>query len=79
MDSDIAQSKAFLRTFVKKMVIEGTKACVEYTLPVPVSHNESRTGEVLPMVSSGGAEGIRTPYLFNAIEALSQLSYSPMR
>jgi hypothetical protein len=27
--------------------------------------------------SSGGADGIRTHYLFNAIEALSQLSYSP--
>ncbi len=26
----------------------------------------------------GGAEGIRTPDLFNAIEALSQLSYSPI-
>ena len=26
---------------------------------------------------SGGAGGIRTLYLFNAIEALSQLSYSP--
>ena len=25
----------------------------------------------------GGAEGTRTPYLFNAIESLSQLSYSP--
>ncbi len=27
---------------------------------------------------SGGAGGIRTLYLFNAIEALSQLSYSPV-
>jgi hypothetical protein len=26
---------------------------------------------------SGGAGGIRTPYLLNAIQALSQLSYSP--
>ena len=26
----------------------------------------------------GGAGGTRTPYLFNAIEALSQLSYSPV-
>ena len=26
---------------------------------------------------SGGAAGTRTPYLFNAIEALSQMSYSP--
>ena len=25
----------------------------------------------------GGAAGTRTPYLFNAIEALSQMSYSP--
>ena len=28
---------------------------------------------------SGGAGGTRTPYLFNAIEALSQMSYSPTR
>jgi hypothetical protein len=28
-------------------------------------------------VTSGGAEGIRTPYLLNAIQSLSQLSYSP--
>ena len=26
-----------------------------------------------------GAGGTRTPYLFNAIEALSQMSYSPTR
>ena len=30
-------------------------------------------------VVSGGAGGTRTPYLFNAIEALSQMSYSPMQ
>ena len=28
---------------------------------------------------NGGAAGTRTPYLFNAIEALSQMSYSPTR
>ena len=28
---------------------------------------------------TGGAGGARTPYLLNAIEALSQLSYSPTR
>ena len=27
--------------------------------------------------SFGGAAGTRTPYLFNAIEALSLMSYSP--
>ena len=28
-------------------------------------------------VTPGGAGGIRTPYLLNAIQSLSQLSYSP--
>ena len=32
---------------------------------------------VLYTVYVGGAEGIRTPDLINAIDALSQLSYSP--
>jgi hypothetical protein len=30
-----------------------------------------------PSDETSGAEGIRTPYLLNAIQALSQLSYSP--
>ena len=30
-------------------------------------------------LGGGGAGGTRTPCLFNAIEALSQMSYSPMR
>ncbi len=33
--------------------------------------------KVLDFVQCGGAEGIRTPDLINAIDALSQLSYSP--
>jgi hypothetical protein len=33
---------------------------------------------VLPIDTPGGAEGIRTPDLLRAKEALSQLSYSPM-
>jgi hypothetical protein len=32
---------------------------------------------VLPMVTLGGAEGIRTPDLLLAKQALSRLSYSP--
>ena len=35
--------------------------------------------KVLDFVQLGGAGGARTLYLFNAIEALSQLSYSPKR
>ena len=36
-------------------------------------------GEGVGKSCSGGAGGTRTPYLFNAIEALSQMSYSPTR
>ena len=38
--------------------------------------NYSHDGFV-PVKIIGGAGGTRTPYLFNAIEALSQMSYSP--
>ena len=34
-------------------------------------------GIILPTAKNGGAEGIRTPDPLNAIEVLSQLSYSP--
>ena len=33
---------------------------------------------LLQMPFSGGDEGDRTPYLLNAIQALSQVSYTPM-
>ena len=33
--------------------------------------------KVLDFVQSGGAGGIRTPYLLTASQTLSQLSYSP--
>ena len=41
---------------------------------------ESATGNtnIDRVTNSGGAGGGRTHYLFNAIEALSQLSYSPI-
>ena len=44
-------------------------------LPIPVNSLQLTR---LRSDSHGGAEGIRTPDLFNAIEALSQLSYSPI-
>ena len=62
-------------------------AVVRYTVPMP---DDSRipgrdademalNGSVLSTVNLGGAEGTRTPDFLNAIEALSQLSYSPTR
>ncbi len=32
---------------------------------------------ILPVITFGGAGGIRTPYLLTASQTLSQLSYSP--
>jgi hypothetical protein len=34
-DSDFAESKAFLRSFIKKIVISGEKAIIYYNLPMP--------------------------------------------
>jgi hypothetical protein len=47
---------------------------VEYTIPVPSGSDAG----VLDAGVLGGAGGIRTRYLFNAIEALSRVSYSPI-
>jgi hypothetical protein len=45
---------------------------------MPLPPNQVEEKWVLSIVTDGGAGGTRTPYLFNAIEALSQLSYSPI-
>ena len=76
-DGDFIQSKAFLRSFVKKIIIDGDKAKIQYHLPMPPDGKRTQEESVLPINTLGGAEGGRTPYLFNAIESLSQLSYSP--
>jgi site-specific DNA recombinase len=75
--SDIVQSKAFLRSFVEKIVIEGSKCLVYYILPVPTTWQKSEE-LVLPIEPFGGAEGVRTPYLLRAREAFSQLNYGPI-
>ncbi len=75
-ETDIVKSKAFLRSFVEKVVIDVSKCTVQYKLPVPANW---RTSEdlVLPIEPSGGAGGIRTPYLLRAKQAFSQLNYGP--
>ena len=48
-------------------------------IPGRATEKVALNGAVLSSVKSGGAGGARTLYLFNAIEALSQLSYSPSK
>ena len=75
----VAESKAFLRSFIKRIEIDGAHARVDYDVPVPTDGEERDSVGVLPLVTRGGADGIRTHYLLTASQTLSQLSYSPTR
>ena len=77
-EADITESKAFLRSFIKRIEIDKSQAVLHYNLPVPPYGDQTQTLGVLPMVTPGGAEGTRTPDFLRAKEALSQLSYSPI-
>ena len=73
---DVAKSKAFLRSFVEKIVIHGNTGTIYYKLPVPAQWQEKKD-VVLPIVHPSGDRGTRTPDLCDANAALSQLSYIP--
>jgi site-specific DNA recombinase len=73
----ITEHKAFLRSFVKGVTVDGNHVRIEYRLPLPSSIGRKRAESVLPIVTPGGDRGIRTPDLRDANAALSQLSYIP--
>ena len=73
----INEQKALLKSFVRKVEKHENRAVVHYAIPVPAEEHVLKPGPVLDTVVSGGAGGTRTLGLFNAIEVLSQLSYSP--
>ena len=84
--SELTESRAFIRSFVKEIQVRPGRATIHYTIPTPedspvgggdAAEVALNGGVVMSTVHNGGAGGTRTPYLFNAIEALSQLSYSP--
>ena len=83
--SEITETRAFVRSFVKEIAVAPGAATIRYTIPMP-EDSPLRGGDaeevalgnpVLSTVKSGGAGGIRTPYLLTASQTLSQLSYSP--
>ena len=77
-EADFTQSKTFLRSFVKKVIINGDKAKIQYRLPMPPDGKKTQSIGVLPVDTLGGDRGIRTPDLRDANAALSQLSYIPV-
>ena len=85
VESELTERRAFIESFVKEIVVTPDDALLRYTVPMPedsmipggATEKVALDGAVLPTVKNGGAGGDRTLYLFNAIEALSQVSYSP--
>ena len=83
--SELTETKAFVRSFVKEVLVRPGGATIVYTIPTPEDSpiggadaaEIALNGGVRSIGYGGGAGGNRTRYLFNAIEALSQMSYSP--
>jgi site-specific DNA recombinase len=73
-EADFPRSKAFLRSFVKRITINDAKG---NCLPLP-DGNRAQSFEVLPTMTSSGAGGIRTPYLLTASQTFSQVNYGPI-
>jgi hypothetical protein len=56
-EADFTQSKTFLRSFVKKVIINGDKTKIQYRLPMPPDGRKTESLGVLPTDTPGGAEG----------------------
>ena len=83
--SEITETRAFVRSFVKAILVKPGRATIHYTIPTPPDSpiggadaaEVALSARVMSTVNAGGAGGIRTPYLLTASQTLSQLSYSP--
>ncbi len=77
-EGTLTERRSFIRSFVKDVTVKDSKGVINYTM-LPTSDNLAIEKDmVLSTVRDGGAEGIRTPDLLLAKEALSRLSYSPI-
>jgi site-specific DNA recombinase len=63
-EANVVESKAFLRSFIKRIEIDGENARVHYILPMPPDAKIRESLGVLPMVTVGGEGGTRTPTPF---------------
>ena len=60
-DPDAATSKAFLKTFIKRIEVDKDRVTVNYTLPVPPERKKAENLPVLPINTFGWEGGNRTP------------------
>jgi hypothetical protein len=72
-----AQRREVLASFVEEVTAQVNQATIRYSVPIRESPHPDEARKVLGLVSIGGAGGTRTLDPLNAIEVLSQLSYSP--
>ena len=56
----ISERKGFIRSFIKKIMIDYPNIEVEYTVPLPAMCAKSANHEVLRLVQNGDPNGIRT-------------------
>ncbi len=85
MESELTETKAFIRSFVKEIAVRPGRAVIHYTIPTPPDNDidgadvaeVALSRRVMKSVTRGGDRGTRTPNLRIANAALSQLSYIP--
>jgi site-specific DNA recombinase len=65
-EAHLLESKAFLRSFIKRIEVDGESAKIDYVLPMPPDGKLREPVGVLPMVTTGGEGGTRTPTPFRA-------------
>ena len=53
-EAGIVESKAFLRSFIKRIEIVGENVKVHYNLPMPIDGRMKESLGVLPMATPGG-------------------------
>ena len=83
--SELAERKAFIKSFVREIVVRGNQAELRYVLPLGSGGASGRlhgdtvalTDGVLASVHASGAGGTRTPDFLRAKEALSQTELQP--
>ncbi|MDO9580840.1 MAG: recombinase family protein, partial [Bacteroidales bacterium] len=70
-ESDVAQGKAFLRSFVKKIVVEKERVKLYYNLPVPPDGRKMDTVGVLPIDTPSGPKG---PFVKPKVETFFEVT-----
>jgi chromosome segregation ATPase len=69
-EADITESKAFLRSFIKRIEINNNQAVIHYNLPLPPHRADMQTAGVLPIDTPGGA-GVTIGRTFELVFSLN--------